>query len=205
MRCRARRRRRRTASRAPSPDGLPERIRSDNGPPFAGTGLARLSQLAVWWMRLGITPERIAPAHPEQNGSHEQFHAVLKRDTTRPPARTRAAQQRRFARFCREYNDDRPHEALNDQPPATRYTPSTRPFPARLPPLEYPGHWHVRRVSPIGQISWHQAYVFLSGTLAGTDVALEEVDDGLWTLYFGSTPLGRFDERTHAVRPLRSL
>jgi putative transposase len=184
--------------------GLPERIRSDNGPPFAGAGLARLSQLAVWWMRLGITPERIAPAHPEQNGSHEQFHAVLKRETTRPPAATRAAQQRRFTRFCREYNEERPHEALHDRPPATCYTPSRRRLPDRLPPLEYPGHWQVRRVSPIGQISWGGALVFVSGTLAGTDVALEEVDDGLWTLYFGGTPLGRFDERTRAIRPLRS-
>jgi len=82
--------------------GLPERLRSDNGPPFGGPGLGRLSTLAVWWIRLGIVPERIDPGHPEQNGAHEQFHAVLKKETARPPAATRAAQQRRFARFCAE-------------------------------------------------------------------------------------------------------
>jgi putative transposase len=85
--------------------GLPDRIRSDNGSPFASTGLAGLSRLSVWWLRLGILPERIAPGHPEQNGSHEQFHSVLKADTARPPAPHASAQQRRFAHFCREYND----------------------------------------------------------------------------------------------------
>ena len=124
--------------------GLPERIRSDNGSPFAGIGLGRLSRLAIWWMRLGIVPERIAPGHPEQNGSHEQFHSVLKRDTARPPAGNLRAQQRRFDRFCAEYNHERPHEALNDQPPATSYTASPRPLPATLPPLEYPSHCEIR-------------------------------------------------------------
>jgi putative transposase len=194
---------RRRFERAFAAYGLPLRIRSDNGSPFAGSGLARLSRLAVWWMRLGITPERIAPGHPEQNGSHEQFHSVLKRHTTRPPASTRHAQQRRFVRFCREYNDDRPHEALNNEPPATRYRPSPRLWTARLPPLEYPGHWHVRRVSAIGQVSWRGTILFVSEPLAGEDIAFEEVDEGIWTLYFAHTPLGRFDERTRCIQQLR--
>jgi putative transposase len=97
--------------------GLPDRIRSDNGGPFASPGLGGLSQLSVWWIRLGIIPERIAPGHPEQNCSHEQFHAVLKADTARPSAPNCTAQQQRFRRFCREYND-----ALHDQPPASCYT-----------------------------------------------------------------------------------
>ena len=122
---------RRRFARAFADYGLPDRIRSDNGSPFASPGLGGLSQLAVWWIRLGIVPERIAPGHPEQNGSHEQFHSVLKGATARPPSATAAAQQRRFARFCTEYNDERPHEALQNDTPASRYAPSRRRLPAR--------------------------------------------------------------------------
>jgi putative transposase len=184
--------------------GLPERIRSDNGPPFGGPGLGRLSRLAVWWIRLGIVPERIDPGHPEQNGSHEQFHAVLKAATARPPAGTAAAQQRRFNRFCAEYNDERPHEALGDAPPATRYQPSPRPLPRCLPPLEYPGHAEIRRVSTIGCVSWRRS-LFVSEALAGEDVAFEEVDDGIWTVTFATVVLGRFDERQHRIHPIATL
>jgi transposase InsO family protein len=134
--------------------GLPARIRSDNGGPFASPGLAGLSALSVWWIQLGIIPERIRPGHPEQNGSHEQFHRVLKAETTRPPAPNCAAQQQRFRRFVREYNEERPHEALRDQPPVTCYAPSRRSLPPRLPTLEYPGHMEVRRVSSCGTVSW---------------------------------------------------
>lgn len=179
--------------------GLPERIRSDNGGPFAGPGLTRLSRLAVWWIRLGIQPERIAPGRPEQNGSHEQFHAVLKAETTRPPAPTGAAQQRRFDRFRVEYNEQRPHEALGDQPPARCYTPSGRPLPRRLPPLEYPGHLEVRRVSSVGYVSWRGQPLYLTAVLAGEDVAFEEVDDGLWLLYLATVRLACLDERTRQL------
>jgi transposase InsO family protein len=185
--------------------GLPERIRSDNGTPFAGPGLGRLSQLNVWWMRLGIIPERIAVGHPEQNGAHEQFHAVLKAETARPPAANRRAQQHRFDAFCREYNTERPHESLHDCPPATRYRPSRRALPPRVPPLEYAGHMEVRRVSCVGSISWRGVPVFLTEVLRGEDVAFEEVDDGIWTLYFGSVRLGRFDERTRAITALPTI
>ncbi len=185
--------------------GLPDRIRSDNGPPFASTGLAGLSRLSVWWIRLGIRPERIALGHPEQNGSHEQFHSVLKADTTRPPAAHARAQQRRFARFCVEYNDERPHEALDDDVPASLYRPSRRPMPSRLPTLEYPGHFECRRVSPIGQVSWRGHLLFVSGALAGEEVAFEEVDDGLWTIRFASVVLGRFDERHPRIHPIATI
>jgi len=184
--------------------GLPDRIRSDNGPPFGGPGLGRLSALAVWWIRLGIVPERIDPGHPEQNGSHEQFHAVLKADTTRPPAATAAAQQRRFTRFCAEYNHERPHEALDQAVPATRYQPSPRPLPRRLPPLEYPGHAEIRRVDQNGYVSWRQP-LFVSAALAGEDIALEEVDDGIWTVTFASVVLGRFDEWRHDIHPIAPI
>lgn len=185
--------------------GLPDRIRSDNGGPFAGTGLGRLSRLSVWWIRLGIVPERIALGHPEQNGSHEQFHSVLKADTTRPPAAHAAAQQRRFARFAREYNYERPHEALDNDVPAARYTVSARPLPARLPPLEYPGHVEVRHVSCIGQVSWQGANVFLSLALVGQDVAFEEVDDGLWTIRLATVTIGRYDARQRRIHPIAAL
>jgi putative transposase len=176
--------------------GLPDRIRSDNGPPFGAPALAGLSRLAVWWLRLGILPERIRPGCPGQNGSHEQFHAVLKRDTAHPPAATRAAQQRRFARFIHEYNHVRPHDAVDHAPPSTRYTASSRPLPARLPSLEYPLEWTVRRVSTAGQIKWHGRPLFLSTVLAEEDVALEPIDDGMWLVRFAALPLAVFHERT---------
>lgn len=182
--------------------GLPERLRSDNGVPFAGAGFAGLSRLAVWWIRLGIFPDRIAPGHPEQNGSHEQFHRVLKAETARPPAGTARAQQARFTHFRIEYNEQRPHEALGDAVPADYYQPSSRPLPARLPPLEYPGHWEVRRVSPIGQISWRGRELFVSETLAGEDLGLEEVADGLWTVHYATVALGRLNERERRLYPI---
>lgn len=193
---------RRRFERAFAEYGLPDRIRSDNGGPFASPGLGGLSQLAVWWIRLGIVPERIAPGHPEQNGSHEQFHAVLKADTARPPAATALAQQRRFARFCAEYNYERPHEALNDQTPGTQYQASRRALPTRLPPLDYPGHTEVRWVSRNGCLSWNGAPLFLATALAGEQVAFEEVDDGIWTVCFATVVLGRFDERHRRIHPI---
>ena len=193
---------RRCFDRAFATYGLPDRIRSDNGLPFAGPGLGRLSRLNVWWMRLGILPERIGLGRPEQNGSHEQFHAVLKAHTTRPPAATARAQQRRFQAFCREYNEERPHEALGDWPPVTLYQPSPRALPSRLPALEYPGHWEVRRVSSTGSITWRGAPVFLTEVLDGEHVAFEEMADGVWTLFFGSVSLARFHDRTRTLTAL---
>ncbi len=196
---------RRQFARAFAEFGLPARIRSDNGGPFASPGLGGLSQLAIWWMRLGIGLERIAPGHPEQNGSHEQFHSVLKAETTRPPAAHAAAQQRRFARFVQEYNHVRPHEALRDRPPASCDDRSPRPLPARLPALDYPGHWDVRRVSSNGCVSWRSDALFLSTPLAGENVAFEEHADGLWTIRFAGVALGRFDERSRRIHPIASI
>ena len=184
--------------------GLPDRIRSDNGPPFGGPGLGRLSTLAVWWIRLGIVPERIAPGHPEQNGSHEQFHRVLKAETARPPASSAAAQQRRFTRFCAEYNRERPHEGLHQTVPAQHYHRSSRALPRRLPSLEYPGHAEIRRVDQNGYVSWRTP-LFVSVALADQPVAFEEVDDGIWTLSFATIVLGRFDERRHQIHPIAAM
>jgi len=193
---------RRRLERAFGTYGLPDRMRSDNGNPFASPGLAGLSRLSVWWMRLGIAPERIAPAHPEQNGSHEQFHAVLKAHTTRPPAAHAAAQQRRFTRFCVEYNTVRPHDALGDDVPARRYRPSPRPLPPRLPALAYPGHCEIRRVSSIGCVTWRNHQVFVAAPLAGEDLAFEEVDTGIWTVWFATTALARYDDRSRTWHPI---
>jgi putative transposase len=174
--------------------GLPQIIRSDNGVPFATTALGRLSQLAVWWIRLGIYPELIEPASPQQNGRHERFHRTLKRETARPVGATLAAQQRRFGSFRQEYNHERPHEALALDTPATRYAPSPRPMPETLPVLDYPAHYEVRRVSRNGGIRWQHAWINVSHVLSGEHVGLHEVDDGLWDLHFGPLCLGRLDE-----------
>ncbi len=176
--------------------GLPLVIRTDNGAPFASTGLAGLSHLSVWWMRLGILLDRIRPAHPEENASHERFHRTLKRDTARPPAGSCAAQQRRFNVFKPEYNYVRPHEGLNQIPPGDVYEPSPRPLPEVLPPVAYPGHFEVRRVGPSGSFSWNGTPVFATHVLRGVDIGFEEIDDGLWAVYFCAQRLGRFDERT---------
>jgi putative transposase len=193
---------RRRFARAFAAYGLPERIRSDNGGPFASPGLAGLSALSVWWIRLGIVPERIAPGHPEQNGSHEQFHRVLKTETARPPAPNCTAQQQRFRRFVREYNEERPHAALRDEPPAMSYAPSPRPLPARVPRVDYPGHMEVRLVSSTGCVSWKGAPLFVATPLAGELVAFEEVDDGLWTVHFATVALARYDERRRTLHPI---
>ena len=174
--------------------GLPTIIRSDNGAPFASFALGRLSRLAVWWIRLGIYPELIEPAHPEQNPRHERMHRTLKAETTRPPAADRRAQQERFDCFRTEFNDERPHEALGQKTPASVYLPSSRSFPEVLPPIEYPGHFETRRVSRNGGIRWNSHWVNVSSVLAEEHVGLEEVDDGLWNLYLGPLWLGRFDE-----------
>jgi len=175
--------------------GLPAIIRTDNGVPFATTALGRLSTLSVWWIRLGILPELIAPASPQQNGRHERMHRTLKAEATRPPSTNLRAQQARFNRFRHEYNDERPHEALDQETPGSVYQPSPRALPRTLAPLEYPGHFEVRLVSRNSGIRWKKHWVCVTHTLAGESVGLEEVDDGLWDVYFGPVKLGRMNER----------
>ena len=175
--------------------GLPHRIRTDNGVPFATVSLARLSRLSAWWVRLGVLPELIEPGCPQQNGRHERMHRTLKAETTRPPAATMRSQQRSFDRFRREYNEERPHEAIGMQTPSALYAPSPRPYPERLPRLEYPQHFETRYVSKNGGIRWRSGWVNVSITCAGEYVGLEEIDDGRWDVYFGPLKLGRLLER----------
>lgn len=175
--------------------GLPARIRTDNGVPFATVSLARLSRLSAWWVRLSILPELIEPGRPQQNGRHERMHRTLKAEAARPPASSLRSQQRSFDRFREEYNRERPHEALGMQTPASLYAPSRRPFPERVPPLEYRAHCETRYVSRNGGIRWDCSWVNVSITCAGEYVGLEEVDDGRWDVYFGPLKLGRLLER----------
>lgn len=175
--------------------GLPRRIRTDNGVPFATTTLARLSSLSAWWVRLGVLPELIEPGKPQQNGRHERMHRTLKAETTRPPASSLNAQQRKFNLFREEFNHERPHEALDQETPASVYEPSPREMPSKLPPLEYPDRFEVRYVSANGGIRWNSGWVNVSIVCAGEYVGLEEIDDGLWNVYFGPLKLGRLHER----------
>jgi len=175
--------------------GLPTRIRTDNGVPFATNTLARLSALSAWWVRLGVLPELIEPGKPQQNGRHERMHKPLKAEATQPAAGSLPAQQHRFNLFRTEYNDEHPHEALDQQTPASVYAPSPRPMPAKLPPLDYPDRFEVRYVSANGGIRWNSDWVNVSTVCAGEYVGLEEIDDGIWNVYFGPLKLGRLHER----------
>lgn len=175
--------------------GLPQRIRSDNGVPFASTACAGLSRLAIWWIRLGITPERIEPGKPQQNGRHERMHRTLKQAATRPPGTSFKQQQNSFDLFRREYNEQRPHEALDQKTPASRYQGSPRHYPERLPELEYPEYYDVKRVSNNGVVYWRNHMVYISHLLKGELVGVDEIDDGLWAVHFGPIELGRFNER----------
>jgi len=162
----------------------------------------------VWWVRLGIRPELIEPAHPEQNGRHERMHKTLKAATARPPQAHLAAQQRCFDRFRERYNTERPHEALGDATPQSCYAPSSRPYRARLEPLIYPGHYERRLVSRNGGIRWNTRWVNVSHLFAELEIGFEEIDDGLWNVYFGPVWLGRFHEAVGRIvdqlgRPMR--
>jgi transposase InsO family protein len=179
--------------------GLPRTIRSDNGSPFAGRGVARLSRLSVWWMKLGIGLVRNRPGHPEHNGCHERMHRDLKAETTRPPQADGRAQQRVFDQFQRQRNEERPHEALGQKTPSRLYRRSTCQFPEKLPLIEYPGHYEVRRVSPSGCIKFSQDEFFVSSALAREDVGLAEEDDGRWAIYFSTTRLGTWNPRAHRL------
>lgn len=179
--------------------GLPRAIRTDNGVPFATTALHGISTLNVWWMQLGIQHQRIRPASPQENGAHERMHRTLKAETLRPPRRTRRAQQVVFNRFRRAYNEERPHEHLRGKPPARAYHASPRPYPERLPPIEYPGHYLVKRVTNAGTIRFKRKLLFLAKPLKQLPVGLEEVGDGIWSIHFNRVLLARFDEREYVL------
>jgi putative transposase len=184
--------------------GLPTAIRTDNGPPFGSVGLAGLTELAVWWIELGIRPDRGRPGHPQDNGRHERLHRTLKAETAAPPAATARAQQDAFDAFRRVYNHERPHEALGQRPPAAAYAPSSRPFPDRLLPPEYPAADLVKRVRPNGTIRWLSTEVYIAAPLAGRPIGLTDLGDGRWEIAFGPLILGTIDTRLGRVVPAQS-
>jgi transposase InsO family protein len=179
--------------------GLPWAIRTDNGPPFASVGLGSLSQLAVWWVKLGIVPERIQPAHPEQNGRLERLHRTLKAETASPPKGTRRKQQRAFDTFRQSYNQERPHEALEQQPPARHYGPSSRSYPNRVDSPEYEVGVTVRRVRSNGEIRWKGNKIYLSEALRGEPIGLVAQDDRYWTVRFGPLEIGLLDDHACSI------
>ena len=183
--------------------GMPTAIRTDNGPPFAARAVAGLSRLAVWWMKLGIVPERIAAGHPEQNGRHERMHRTLKQETASPAAENGRAQQRAFDEFRREYNEERPHEALGMQTPSARYAPSERDYPARVADPEYGAALQVRKVLERGAFTWKHQNVFLSKTLSGERIGLLPLDERYYRVYFAAFPLARFDSHQRQIEGLR--
>jgi putative transposase len=173
--------------------GLPLAIRSDNGPPFASVGAGGLSRLAVWWIKLGVRPERIDPGKPQQNGRHERMHRTLKEDAASPPAATLAEQQRRFDEFRAAFNHERPHEALAFATPATLYKASDRAYPCALSEPDYPDEAAVRRVRTNGCIKWAGDLVFVSEALIGEPVAVEETEEGERLVRYGDVELGLID------------
>lgn len=185
--------------------GLPRAIRTDNGPPFSTLAPGGLSRLSVWWIRLGIRPERIMPGRPEQNGRHERMHGTLKAETAKPPRSSFRAQQRSFDRFRVEYNNERPHEALGQEVPASLYRPSLRRFPSRLHEPEYPEHFETRLAYPNGVISFGTTQWYISGCLAGERIGLEPFEDGRWRVHFAWIPIGMIDLRRAEERRRRQF
>lgn len=180
--------------------GLPEVIRSDNGQPFASAGATGLSKLSVWWIKLGIHPERIRPGKPQENGRLERFHRTLL-EAMRPPEANSQAQLRRFDAFRHDYNHDRPHQALGQLTPASFYQASSRTMPNRLPQPDYPADLSVRRVRPGGEINLRGGYVHISSALAGDTIGLEEIDHG-WRVWFYREPLGILDHHGRKLLPI---
>lgn len=182
--------------------GLPQAIRSDNGVPFASpNGLFNLSKLSVWWLRLGVSIERIKPGHPQQNGRHERMHLTLKKEATRPAGANILQQQATFDAFVSEFNNERPHEALDMKCPAEVYTPSLRQYDG-IPDPDYPFHDQTIVVTNCGRLCLHRKKINLSTSLAGQAVGIKEVDDGIWLVSFMQYDLGYIDLEEKTLQPL---
>lgn len=183
--------------------GLPEAIKTDNGVPFASRAVGGLSRLSVWFIKLGIWPERIEPGCPEQNGRHERMHLTLKNEVAMPPEKNLRLQQRSFDRFVYEFNHERPHEALEQKVPEELYNPSQRRYPRRISEVEYDAGIVVRRVRSNGDIKWRGGRVFISDVLVGERIGMRQVDDDCWELFYSFYPLGLLNEKTKKIEPYR--
>jgi transposase InsO family protein len=185
--------------------GMPQTIRTDNGAPFASRAIAGISRLSIYWMKLGIQPERIKPGHPEQNGRHERMHRTLKAETAKPPAVNRRAQQRAFDRFRQQFNQERPHEVLEQKTPASCYQSSPRIYPDRIPQPEYDSNIKPKRVYPDGTFFWKGTQIFISKCLGGESIGMEPVDDRYWDVHFAAFPLARFDSHKLVLQPISAI
>ncbi len=185
--------------------GLPDTIRTDNGAPFSSLAPGGLSRLSVWWLRLGIRPERIMPGRPDQNGRHERMHGTLKAETAKPPRSSFRTQQEVFDKFRYEYNEIRPHEGLEQEVPASLYKPSKREYPNRIPEPEYPDHFYVTRAYPNGVVSFAGTQWYASPVLAGEWVGLEPLPQNRWKLFFASIPIGIVDLELSKKRGYRNF
>lgn len=181
--------------------GLPAVIRTDNGTPFASTGLGGLSKLSVWFIKLGIKPERIRAGHPQENGRHERMHRSLKAATAKPARGNQREQQKAFNVFIPEFNNERPHEALGMRTPASCHKPSLRSYPERLPEITYHGNYLARQVRHNGEIKWKGEKVYVSEALAGEPVALKQKGEHLWEIYYSTYLLGILDELDMRIKP----
>ena len=182
--------------------GLPRIIRTDNGGPFASTGPAGLSRLSAWWITLGIGVEFIRPGHPQENGSHEQMHRVLKAETTCPPARTRQGQQHRTSGWVKIYNRLRPHEALEQKVPASRYRKSSKRLPSQQQHFTYPARWPQRNVRSNGQIRWRGRKRFIGEAFVRQRIGLKPFKRNVQAVYFGPLLIGHLhDGDPGAMRP----
>jgi len=179
--------------------GLPKAIRCDNGTPFAGRSVGGLSRLMIWWILLGIIPERIGKGCPQENGRHERLHRTLKSDALNPIARHLKEQQKAFDIFRHDYNNDRPHESLNDQMPSDYYKKSNRPYIEHPHPPDYGNDYLVRHVHHSGEIKFMGREFYLTELLAGQPVGLREIADRLWQLQFSFYALGSIDLRKNKV------
>jgi transposase InsO family protein len=184
--------------------GLPKIILSDNGSPFASRAPGGLTRLSAWWVKLGITPVRIVPGHPEQNGRHERMHRTLKAATAYPAQSSLKAQQKAFNSFKDEYNTLRPHEALGQMRPAELYQSSSRPFPEKIGDPSYPANFDIRNVRQNGEIKWKGKRLFISEVLMKESIGLEEVADETRLIYFCHLPIALLDERKGAITILPS-
>ena len=183
--------------------GIPNQIITDNGVPFCAAGsIGGLTVLSVWWLKLQITHTRIQPGKPQQNGRHERFHRTLKEFTTEPRERTMVAQQRRFDKFAWEYNQIRPHRALNGKRPGNIFQPYSRSYPLREPTIEYPENTELRHVRSNGEIQWKGGRVYMGTALINEFVALKQQNEQEWGIYFGTLLLGTWDQRTKRLAPL---
>jgi putative transposase len=182
--------------------GLPRIIRTDNGGPFASNGPAGLSRLSAWWTSLGIRVEFIRPGHPEENGAHEQMHRILKAETTQPPTHTRQGQQHRTSHWVKNYNRNRPHEALDQEVPAKRYRRSFRNLPRKRPTLSYPASWSPRRVRSNGEVKWRGRKRFIGEAFVRHQIGLKPLDRNVQAVFFGPLLIGHLhDNDPGAMRP----